>query len=291
VLLVLMACGNSGTGSLPSTPTPQAIAVTPIHAQAQIVVDTANLRTGAGLTYQQIGRLSKDTLVSVSGVSSDGNWYQVSAVDPQGASIQGWVAADFITYITPVPSSIALSTATPTPTGVASATAGQAAPVEAGPAQPAAPLADGQAPLEKPSSTPTVIFVTMPTFIPRPITPTPTIQPVAPITPTATATTLPDSLPITPTPTDTLVPVERPSPTPTTTITMVAPETPTDTLVPAETPTMTTTPAAATEDVPTATADEPIEPTPTDTVIPPATPTDTAPAVVPSVVTPVEATP
>ena len=143
---------GSATVTPAGSPTP-----TPAGSQAgKLNAGGVNFRTGPGTSYKSLGKLNKDTTVTVLGKSGD--WYKVT-VNSSGTT--GYVFAKYVTIVSTTP--------TPTPTGT---------------------------PTPKPSGTPTPVPTAVPTATPtaKP-TATPTTAPTATPTPTAVPTSVPTAAP------------------------------------------------------------------------------------------------
>ena len=116
----------------PTTPTPVPTTI-PVGTQVgKLNASGVNFRTGPSTAYSSMGKLAKDTAVTVTGKSGD--WYQVT-VTATGKS--GYVFAKYITItstvtptpiasVTPtvVPTAVPTVTPTPTPTPTATTTSG-----------------------------------------------------------------------------------------------------------------------------------------------------------------------
>ncbi|MDP3447728.1 MAG: SH3 domain-containing protein, partial [Eubacteriales bacterium] len=105
-------------GAATPTPTPT---TSPTGSQAgKLNAGGVNFRSGPATTYSSMGKLAKDTAVTVLGKSGD--WYQLT-VNATGKT--GYVFAIYITIIsaTPSPTPTATPTATPTVTPTATPTA------------------------------------------------------------------------------------------------------------------------------------------------------------------------
>ncbi len=104
----------------PATPTPT--------GPSGRVLQRLNVRSGPGLTFDTLGMLEADALVSLTGKNSSASWLQI--VYPAGSAGRGWVTAQYIqadaaglplldNYGTPVASDLSGPTVipvTPTPT-------------------------------------------------------------------------------------------------------------------------------------------------------------------------------
>ncbi|MFH1926841.1 MAG: SH3 domain-containing protein [Chloroflexota bacterium] len=60
---------------------------------SQVMVTTANVRAGPGMTYEVLGRLHRGDEVQVVARTEDSAWFRVQAVS---TALDGWIAADLI---------------------------------------------------------------------------------------------------------------------------------------------------------------------------------------------------
>ena len=115
------------TSTVTPTPTPASGTAGKINGAS------VNFRTGPGTSYKSNGLLTKDTPVTLLGISGD--WYKVKV---NSTGVNGYVFAKYVTLIAATPTPISPSPATPSPATPSPATPSPATPSPATPS-PATP--------------------------------------------------------------------------------------------------------------------------------------------------------
>jgi uncharacterized protein YgiM (DUF1202 family) len=97
ILFPAIACT---IGEEDPTPTPtKEVKTTPYQydIEGKVIVDGSPVRDGPGSGYTKLGTLKKDVKVTITGVSSDKNWYRIktpSGIDPKGKEC--WISILFV---------------------------------------------------------------------------------------------------------------------------------------------------------------------------------------------------
>jgi hypothetical protein len=102
VLLPALACRIGGSKPTP-TPTKE-VKTTPYQAEIEgkIIVDKAPVRNGPGVSFTNLGVLKKDAVVTITGISSDRDWYRIKTppgIDPKGKEC--WISVLFVEQKSP----------------------------------------------------------------------------------------------------------------------------------------------------------------------------------------------
>lgn len=253
-VVALAACAASG-GAVP-TPQPTQLLITPVKGQLVVIVDVANLRSGPGTEFSQVGTLMRGEVITTVGVSSAGDWKLIQLPGSPGGPGEAWISASFLAPVsatTPTVQRVQSASPTPTPFILASALPQQATVTATKngltPSVPTAAPTVCAFPLNwliyivQPGDTLTAlayatgtsvqqllvancqrddrIYAGQQLFVPR--LPAPAVTLVPPDTPTFTPTATPPQATEPPTPVDTPIPV------PTATFTLVPPDLPTNT--------------------------------------------------------------
>jgi serine/threonine-protein kinase len=144
------------TAIVTSTPLPP-VPTVPLAAQAEVIGDVLNVRSGPGVAYAVIGQARRGTAYDVVGRDASGAWWQICCVNGDA----GWVASNLVRVSGAADAVAVVDVAPPTPAPATNT-----------------PTVGPTAPTTLPTFTPT------PTLTP---TPTPTLTP----TPTPTLTLTP----------------------------------------------------------------------------------------------------
>ncbi len=159
------ACGTLENGGMAPTETAiPTLQITPVDRYFEVVTDNVNSRQGPGLVYEAGDTFNKGDVVSISGVTASGEWYQLTEGE--------WIAADFVVPYDPSATQTSLPTNTPLPTSSPTAITSQSPPTAVPPTQPAPTLI----PPASPTPTPCVNRNCEPLEPIRTITPTRCIQ-------------------------------------------------------------------------------------------------------------------
>lgn len=98
-VLLLAACAVSGESLEEIAPSnikieaPPTIVITPLSARYEVVVDIANLRSGPGIEFPEVGKVSEGDIINVNGILADDNWYRLEGKE------ETWISAAFVSSV------------------------------------------------------------------------------------------------------------------------------------------------------------------------------------------------
>lgn len=101
LFLASIACNYSGLKGVAEPTLMPLVLITPLSLQAVVISDSAPLRSGPGIDYDQAGALSRDQVVNVKGISVRNDWYLIGIPGYQPVSGQIWVSSELIEVVTP----------------------------------------------------------------------------------------------------------------------------------------------------------------------------------------------
>lgn len=114
----LSPAGPTGTPIAAATTTPTAAATAttggPSDGPAAVAQAGLNVRSGPGVNYAVLGTLEAGDIVEITGVSADGDWWQIRY--PDTPTERAWIAAQFVAAQNIENVAIVASPATPTAT-------------------------------------------------------------------------------------------------------------------------------------------------------------------------------
>lgn len=100
--------GDPTSTPIPPSPTPTAL----LTAQAQVIGDALNVRSGPGTEYAVVGQIRRDETYHVVGRNANSSWWQICCL----AGDAGWVASNLVRVSGPAEAVVAVEAALPTTT-------------------------------------------------------------------------------------------------------------------------------------------------------------------------------
>jgi uncharacterized protein YgiM (DUF1202 family) len=120
-LVLISACGVPAATQETQPKNGEEDQVVQIEKKLVVIADRATLRSGPGVSFDNIGSLERDTVVDATAQTLDGDWYRIRMAE--GSSGEAWISAEFagpaeITHgnVEESPTLMLADTTTPSPT-------------------------------------------------------------------------------------------------------------------------------------------------------------------------------